>query len=79
MAGIEGEAVSLEDGGVPGRLHGVDVMGDETFFGFGGGGGEGGLGGRGGGDGGGGVEVEAEEGVCVEVIEGGPGAVPFVC
>lgn len=84
VPGVEGEAVLLEDGGVPGAVHGVDVGGDEACFviavwgwveGF--------LGVVAGGEGmrgseGGAFEVEAEEGVGEEIVEGGPGAVPVV-
>ncbi len=32
MAGVEGEAVALEDEVVLGGLEGVDVVGDEAYF-----------------------------------------------
>lgn len=84
VAGVEGEAVALEDGGVPGALHGVDVGRDEACFVSGRGWVEGFLGvvaGGGKGVGGGkgaAFEMEAEEGVGEEVVEGCPGAVPVV-
>ena len=75
MAVVEGEAVGLEHVVVPGRLFGVDAGGNEAgvVFLVGGGGwcvegglGVGGLEGMGGV--GGSFEVEAEEGVRVEVV-----------
>ena len=92
MSAVEGQAVALADSEVPIALELVDMAGDETstaiVLGWAGldrflaavvgelegvrveGGGCGGVGGVG--------EVEAEEGVGVEVVEGRPGAVPVV-
>lgn len=89
VAAVEGEPIFLAHGVVPVRLELVDMVGDEAGFGAGvvvavagfkrllgvmaGGGGEGAGGGSAAA-----FEVEAEEGVCVEIVEGCPGAVPVV-
>lgn len=91
MAAVEGEAVALADGVVPVRLEFVDAVGDEAGGGVRVGGVvvvagvERGLvvvvvlgGGCGWGEGCS-VEMEAEERVGVEVVEGCPGTVPVIC
>ncbi len=87
VAGVEGEAVGLEDGGVPGGLGGVDVVGDEIGVGGGLCGGSEGLlvllgdipGGRAGGGGGVPCGVEAEQSIRVERIQRRPAPEPVIC
>ena len=85
MAGVEGETVPLSDKVVPAGLEGVDVEGDEAGCIRVRGRGRvkrpliararGRIGCRGNWCA---LEVEAEEGIGVEVVQGGPGAVPVV-